>query len=77
MSLSMHSSRIIKSLLFANRSEIAICVIRLANALRIRNVTVYAEEDKSSLHRLKADEGYQIGKKLRPVKSYLSIDEMI
>ena len=73
----MLSSRIIKSLLLANRSEIAICVIRLANALRIRNVTVYAEEDKFYLHRFKADEGYQIGKKLRPVKSYLSIDEMI
>ena len=73
----MHSSRIIKCLLFANRSEIAIRVIRVANELGIRTVAVYTKEDKLSFHRFKADECYQIGKKLRPVKSYRSIEEMI
>ena len=46
MSLSIHSSRIIKCLLFANRSEIAIRVIRVANELEILTVAVYAKEDK-------------------------------
>ena len=39
----MHSSRIIKCLLFANRSEIAIRVIRVANELGIRTVAVYTK----------------------------------
>ena len=66
----MHSSRIVKCLLFANRSEIAIRVIRVTNELEIRAVAVYTKEDKLSLHRFKADKCYQIGKKLRLVKSY-------
>ncbi len=42
----MHSSRITKSLLFANRSEIAIRVVRVANELEILTVAVYTKEDK-------------------------------
>jgi hypothetical protein len=38
---------------------------------------VYAEEDKLSLHRFKADEAYKIGEGLGPVAAYLSIDEII
>ncbi|NCF11364.1 MAG: pyruvate carboxylase, partial [Gammaproteobacteria bacterium] len=67
----------IRKLLVANRGEIAIRVIRAANELGIRTVGVYAEEDKLSLHRFKADETYRIGADLGPVKAYLSIDEML
>ncbi|MEO1024946.1 MAG: biotin carboxylase N-terminal domain-containing protein, partial [Pseudomonadota bacterium] len=64
-------------ILIANRGEIAIRVMRAANELGKRTVAVYAEEDKLSLHRFKADEAYQIGIGLGPVAAYLSIDEII
>ena len=64
-------------LLVANRSEIAIRVFRAATELGIATIAVYAEEDKLSLHRFKADEAYQIGKGKGPVEAYLSIDEVI
>src|SRR5882724_2276515 len=64
-------------LLVANRSEIAIRVFRAATEMGIRTFAVYAEEDKLSLHRFKADEAYQIGKGKGPLEAYLSIDEMI
>ncbi len=73
----------IKKLLVANRSEIAIRVFRAANELGIATVAVWAEEDKLSLHRFKADESYRIGrgphlaKDMGPIESYLSIDEII
>ncbi|MES5383996.1 biotin carboxylase N-terminal domain-containing protein, partial [Mycolicibacterium conceptionense] len=34
-------------------------------------------EDRNSLHRLKADESYQIGEVGHPVRAYLSVDEII
>jgi hypothetical protein len=73
----------IKKLLVANRSEIAIRVFRAANELGIKTVGIWAEEDKYSLHRFKADESYQVGRgphlerDLGPIESYLSIDEVI
>jgi pyruvate carboxylase len=66
-----------KKILIANRGEIAIRVMRAANELGKRTVAVYAEEDKLSLHRFKADEAYKIGENLGPVAAYLSIDEII
>ena len=64
-------------ILVANRSEIAIRVLRAANEMGKRTVAVFAEEDKLSLHRFKADEAYRIGAGMGPVAAYLSIDEMI
>ena len=66
-----------KKILVANRGEIAIRVMRAANELGKKTVAVYAEEDKLSLHRFKADEAYQIGKGMGPVAAYLSIEEII
>ena len=66
-----------KKILIANRGEIAIRVMRAANEMGKRTVAVYAEEDKLSLHRFKADEAYPIGKNLGPVAAYLSIEEII
>jgi pyruvate carboxylase len=70
-------ARPIHRLLVANRSEIAIRVFRAATELGIRTVAVYAEEDKLSLHRFKADEAYQIGKGKGPLEAYLTIPEVI
>src|SRR3954468_1596836 len=43
----------------------------------IATVAVYTYEDRNSLHRLKADESYQIGDTGHPVRAYLSVDEII
>ena len=67
----------ISKLLVANRGEIAIRAFRAAYELGIATVAVYAYEDRNSPHRLKADESYQIGEPGHPVRSYLSIDEII
>jgi len=64
-------------ILVANRGEIAIRVMRAANELGKRTVAIYAEEDKLSLHRFKADEAYRIGEGMGPVAAYLSIEEII
>ncbi len=66
-----------KKILVANRGEIAIRVMRAANEMGKRTVAVFAEEDKLSLHRFKADEAYRIGEGLSPVGAYLSIPEII
>ncbi len=66
-----------QKILVANRGEIAIRVMRAANELGKKTVAVYAEEDKLSLHRFKADEAYKIGEGLGPVAAYLSIEEII
>jgi pyruvate carboxylase len=73
----------ISKILVANRSEIAIRVFRAANELGLKTVAIWAEEDKYSLHRFKADESYQVGrgpwlaKDMGPIESYLSIDEVL
>jgi pyruvate carboxylase len=64
-------------ILIANRGEIAIRVMRAANELGKRTVAVYAQEDKLSLHRFKADEAYLIGEGMGPVAAYLSIEEIV
>ena len=51
----------IEALLVANRGEIAMRAFRAANELGVRSVAVYAPEDRDSVHRLKADESYEIG----------------
>ncbi|MCB1800190.1 MAG: pyruvate carboxylase [Gammaproteobacteria bacterium] len=62
-----------KKLLVANRSEIAIRIFRAANELGIRTVAVFAEEDRLSMHRFKADEAYQLDPDRGPVGAYLDI----
>ena len=44
-----------QKILIANRGEIAIRVMRAANEMGKKTVAVFAEEDKLSLHRFKAD----------------------
>ncbi|MGV9837535.1 pyruvate carboxylase [Nocardia niigatensis] len=63
--------------LVANRGEIAIRAFRAAYELGIGTVAVFPYEDRNSVHRLKADEAYQIGEPGHPVRAYLSIEEII
>ena len=67
----------ISSLLVANRSEIAIRVMRAAAELGIRTVGVYSTEDRFALHRFKADESYLVGEGDKPIAAYLDIDDII
>ncbi|MGY2803817.1 pyruvate carboxylase [Bradyrhizobium sp. USDA 4506] len=66
-----------KRILVANRSEIAIRIFRAATELGLRTFAIYAEQDKLSLHRFKADEAYQLDKGKGPLEAYLAIDEII
>jgi len=67
----------IRSLLIANRGEIAIRVMRAANELGIRTIAVYSAEDRFSLHRMKADESYRVGEGRKPIDAYLDIDDLV
>lgn len=60
----------------ANRGEIADRIFRAASELGLETLAVFAEEDKLSLRRFKADEAYQIGRgadanlRLGPLEAY-------
>jgi 3-methylcrotonyl-CoA carboxylase alpha subunit len=70
------SGRMIKSLLIANRGEIACRVIRTARRLGIRTVAVYSDADAKALHVRMADEAVHIGPS--PARdSYLVGDKII
>jgi pyruvate carboxylase len=66
-----------RKILVANRGEIAIRAFRAAYELGAKTVAVYPYEDRNSLHRLKADEAYQIGEEGHPVRAYLDVAEII
>ena len=66
----------IKSLLIANRGEIACRIIRTARSLGIRTVAVYSDADAKALHVRQADEAVHIGPS--PAReSYLVGDKII
>jgi len=67
----------ITKLLVANRGEIAIRAFRAAYELGLRTVAVYTHADRSSIHRLKADEAYEIGDPARPLAGYLDVDALV
>jgi pyruvate carboxylase len=67
----------IKSLLIANRGEIAIRVMRAATELGIRTIAIHSQEDRFSLHRTKADESYLVGEGKGPIEAYLDIADII
>jgi len=66
-----------KKILVANRGEIAVRAFRAAYETGARTVAVYPYEDRNSVHRLKADEAYEIKAEGSPVRAYLSVDEVI
>lgn len=64
-----------KSLLIANRGEIAIRLARAATELDIRTVAIYAEDDSQSLHVRKADEAVAL--QGRGAGAYLDAGQII
>jgi pyruvate carboxylase len=67
----------IRTLLVANRSEIAIRIMRAATELGIRTVAIYASEDRFCPHRFKADEAYELNTEKGPLGAYLDIEGII
>jgi len=66
-----------EKLLAANRGEIAIRIFRAATELGLRTVSIYAEEDRFSRHRFKADEAYQLDPAKGPVGAYLDVEGIV
>ena len=64
-------------LLAANRGEIAIRIFRAANELGLQTVSIYAEEDRFSRHRFKADEAYLLDQEKGPVGAYLDFEGIV
>ena len=65
-----------RTLLIANRGEIACRVIRTANAMGLRTIAVYSEADRDAMHVAAADEAVLLGP-ARARDSYLDIARLI
>src|SRR5665213_2567578 len=65
-----------RTLLIANRGEIAVRVIRTAKAMGLRTIAVYSEADRDAMHVAMADEAVLLGP-ARARDSYLSIERVL
>ena len=65
-----------QKVLIANRSEIAVRIIRACRELGLTSVAVYSDVDRNALHVRMADEAYHIGPS-QASKSYLHIPTLI
>jgi 3-methylcrotonyl-CoA carboxylase alpha subunit len=65
-----------RTLLIANRGEIACRVIRSARAMGLRTIAVYSEADRDAMHVAMADEAVLLGP-ARARDSYLNIERVI
>ena len=54
-------SKRINSILIANRGEIALRVVRACKELEIKSVSIFSDEDASSVHVKKSDKTYHVG----------------
>jgi 3-methylcrotonyl-CoA carboxylase alpha subunit len=66
----------IKSLLVANRGEIACRIFRTARRLGVRTIAVFSDADSSAQHVREADEAFRIGP-AAPRESYLNIERIL
>lgn len=66
----------INKILIANRSEIAVRIIRAAKEMNLRTVAIYSETDRYLPHARMADESYPLGSS-DPLESYLNIEKIL
>src|SRR6202166_5174337 len=76
MMTSQAQYRRFRTLLIANRGEIAARIIRTARAMGLRTVAVYSETDRDAMHVAMADEAVLLGP-ARARDSYLNIARVI
>ncbi|MGA1811286.1 urea carboxylase [Frondihabitans sp. 4ASC-45] len=69
-------TRAIRTLLVANRGEIAVRIIRSARELGLRTVAVFSEADRGAAHVHAADESVLLGP-TAPTESYLNVDAVV
>lgn len=65
-----------KSLLIANRGEIAVRIIRTARRMGIKTIAVYSDADANAYHVAEADEAYRIGP-APAAESYLRVEAIL
>ncbi|HEX9588440.1 MAG TPA: biotin carboxylase N-terminal domain-containing protein, partial [Bradyrhizobium sp.] len=65
-----------RTILIANRGEIALRIMRTARRLGLGVVAVYSDADREALHVRAADQAIRIGGAL-PAQSYLRIEAII
>src|SRR5436309_14686675 len=68
--------RALKTLLIANRGEIALRIIRTARAMGLRAVAIYSDADAHSPHVTAADEARAVGP-AEAAQSYLNIEAIL
>ncbi|MEO7038964.1 MAG: biotin carboxylase N-terminal domain-containing protein, partial [Candidatus Elarobacter sp.] len=65
-----------RTILVANRGEIALRVMRAAKELGCRTIAVFSDADRGALHVRYADEAYRLGA-AAPSESYLNADRLL
>lgn len=66
----------LKTVLIANRGEIACRVMRTAKAIGMRTIAIYSDADANALHVKEADEAWHIGP-ATAAQSYLRADKIL
>ncbi len=65
-----------KKIMVANRGEIAVRVLKTANKMGFKTVSLYSKADADAIHRSQADESYLLGESSLS-ESYLNIENII
>jgi acetyl-CoA/propionyl-CoA carboxylase biotin carboxyl carrier protein len=66
----------VKSILIANRGEIAVRIIRAARDLSLHTIAIYSELDRDAVHTAMADEAWNVGP-APAAESYLNVDKIL
>src|SRR5579871_1719787 len=71
-----HGRCMFRTLLIANRGEIACRIVRTARRMGLRTVAVYSEADRGAMHVEMADEAVLLGP-ARARDSYLNVERLL
>ena len=74
--MSWATTRKVKSILIANRGEIACRVIRTAKKMGLKSIAVYSDADADAMHVSQADSAFYLGSSAA-ADSYLNIDRIL